>query len=50
MADYYRRLKGGEGRATAMEQAALVMKAQRPYPYYWALFIVLGRGEPLQGL
>lgn len=23
------------------------MKAQKPHPYYWASFIVLGRGEPL---
>lgn len=47
MADYYQRLKAGEGRAAALDRAALAMKDSQPPPYYWASFIVLGRGEPL---
>jgi hypothetical protein len=33
-----------------MRQAALAVRVKQPHPYYWAPFIVLGKGEPLHGV
>lgn len=37
-------------RVAAMDGAAVAIRKKAPHPYYWASFIVLGRGEPLQRL
>lgn len=47
---FYQLLRQGEGRAEAMRQAAEAVRANFPHPYYWAPFVVVGRGEPLRAL
>lgn len=47
---YYRNLLAGQGRVEAMRQAVMAVRAKQPHPYYWAPFIVLGKGEPLYGV
>lgn len=49
MTGYYQRLRQGEGRAEAMQHAAREIRQKRPHPYFWASFVVIGRGEPLRG-
>ena len=50
MEAYYRNLLGGQGRASALRQAMLELRAARPHPYYWAPFIALGSEAPLRGI
>lgn len=50
MDGYYRNLLSGQGRVEAMRQAAMAVRAKQPHPYFWAPFIVLGKGEPLHGI
>jgi CHAT domain-containing protein/tetratricopeptide (TPR) repeat protein len=47
MEDFYRRLLAGEGRAEALRQAQLAMKARYPDPFYWGAFICQGDPSPL---
>jgi CHAT domain-containing protein len=47
MADYYRRLLAGEGRAEALRQAQLALKAKHPKPFFWGAFICQGDPSPL---
>ena len=47
MEDFYRRLLGGDGRAEALRQAQLAMKAKYPDPFYWGAFICQGDPSPL---
>jgi CHAT domain-containing protein/tetratricopeptide (TPR) repeat protein len=47
MEDYYDRLLAGEGRAEALRQAQLAMKAKYPDPFYWGAFICQGDPSPL---
>ncbi|MBN8227997.1 CHAT domain-containing protein [Corallococcus macrosporus] len=47
---YYRHLLEGRGRGEALREAMRALREQRPHPYYWAPFIVVGRDAPLQGL
>jgi CHAT domain-containing protein len=47
MEDFYRRLLAGEGRAEALRQAQLAMKAKYPEPFYWGAFICQGDPSPL---
>jgi CHAT domain-containing protein len=47
MEDFYRRLLAGEGRAEALRQAQLAMKAKHPDPFYWGAFICQGNPSPL---
>ncbi len=51
MAEYYRRLIAGAGRAEALRETQLRMRADRAtaHPYYWASFVVLGNGDRLDG-
>ncbi|MFY0528358.1 tetratricopeptide repeat protein [Archangium gephyra] len=49
MEAYYRNLLAGRGRATALREAMLSLRATRPHPHYWAPFIALGRDAPLRG-
>ena len=47
MEDFYRRLLAGEGRAEALRQAQLALKAKYPDPFYWGAFICQGDPGPL---
>jgi CHAT domain-containing protein/Tfp pilus assembly protein PilF len=47
MVDFYRRLLAGEGKAEALRNAQLAMKAKYPDPYYWGAFVCLGEPGPL---
>jgi CHAT domain-containing protein len=48
MEDFYGRLLAGEGRAEALRQAQLAMKAKYPDPFYWGAFICQGDPAPLE--
>ena len=50
MEAYYRNLLTGQGRASALREAMLWLRASKPHPHYWAPFVVLGRDAPLRGL
>jgi CHAT domain-containing protein len=50
MEAYYRNLLAGQGRASALREAMLSLRATRPHPHYWAPFIALGRDTPLRAL
>jgi CHAT domain-containing protein len=43
MGKYYERLRGGASPAEALRAAQLEIKAERPHPYYWAPFVLVGR-------
>jgi len=47
MEDFYARLLAGEGRAEALRQAQLAMKAKHPEPFFWGAFICQGDPSPL---
>ena len=49
MESFYRRLKSGEGRGEAMQNAQLEMLRSRTHshPFYWAAFVVSGEWRPL---
>lgn len=44
MADFYERLAEGRSPAGALRMAQQALQAQRPHPYYWAAFCLLGSG------
>jgi len=50
MVDFYRRLKGGEGRSDALRQAqlAILHGPARRHPFYWAAFILSGDWEEIK--
>jgi len=45
--EFYRRLLAGRGRADALREAQLTMKAKYPDPFYWGAFICQGDPSPL---
>ena len=47
MEDFYQRLQVGQGRAEALRQAQLALKAKYPDPFYWGAFICQGDPSPL---
>jgi CHAT domain-containing protein/tetratricopeptide (TPR) repeat protein len=47
MEDFYGRLLAGQGRAEALRQAQLAMKARYPEPFFWGAFICQGDPSPL---
>ncbi|MFI5456777.1 MAG: CHAT domain-containing protein [Isosphaerales bacterium] len=47
MDDFYRRLLAGRGRADALREAQLAMKAKYPDPFYWGAFICQGDPSPM---
>ena len=47
MEDFYGRLLAGRGRAEALREAQLAMKAKYPDPFYWGAFICQGDPSPL---
>ncbi len=42
MADFYRRLATGQGKAAALRSAQLALLASHPNPFYWAPFVLIG--------
>ena len=50
MTNYYRRLTQGVGRAEALRQAQLELRAdpKRSHPFYWAGFISAGQSGPIK--
>jgi len=47
MEDFYRRILAGQGRAQALREAQLALKAKYPEPLYWGAFICQGDPGPL---
>jgi CHAT domain-containing protein len=47
---YYRNLLAGQGRASALREAMLSLRATHPHPHAWAPFIALGSDAPLRGI
>jgi CHAT domain-containing protein len=47
MASFYRRLLAGQGRAEALRQAQLAIKAKYPGAFYWGAFVCQGDPAPL---
>jgi CHAT domain-containing protein len=47
MEAFYTRLLAGQGRAEALREAQLAMKAKYPDPFYWGAFICQGDPGPL---
>jgi hypothetical protein len=47
MEAFYGRLLAGKGRAEALREAQLAMKAKYPDPFYWGAFICQGDPSPL---
>jgi tetratricopeptide (TPR) repeat protein len=43
MENWYEHLSEGVGRATALRNAQLALKAKYPHPYYWAPFVLIGQ-------
>jgi len=43
MIDFYARLRAGAGPAAALRYAQCQMLEQKPHPYFWAPFVILGR-------
>jgi len=43
MERYYERLRDGASPAEALRAAQLATKAERPHPYYWAPFVLVGK-------
>jgi CHAT domain-containing protein/tetratricopeptide (TPR) repeat protein len=42
---FHRRLADGEAPAAALRASALELRSRKPHPFYWAPFILLGRGS-----
>ncbi|EAU67165.1 tetratricopeptide repeat family [Stigmatella aurantiaca DW4/3-1] len=47
---YYRNLLAGLGRASALREAMLSLRATHPHPHAWAPFIALGSDAPLRSI
>ncbi len=43
MDSWYKNLRDGMGRASALRAAQLKLKERRPHPYYWASFELVGK-------
>jgi len=50
MTSFYQNLKSGMGKDEALRQAKLsfITAGGKPMPYYWAGFVLMGDGEPLE--
>ena len=46
MAEFYRRFVAGAGPAGALAGAMRSIKLERPHPYYWAPFVLVGDAAP----
>ena len=43
MASWYRGMKEGSEPVAALREAQLALKAEKPHPYYWAPFVLIGQ-------
>ena len=43
MAEFYRRFRNGEDKATAVREAMLIVREAHPHPYQWAPFVLMGK-------
>jgi CHAT domain-containing protein len=50
MEAYYRNLREGQGRSSALSNAMRALRHKRAHPHFWAPFIAIGKDSPLQGL
>ena len=50
MEAYYRNLRAGKGRATALGEAMRSLRMTQAHPHYWAPFIAVGSDAPLRVL
>jgi CHAT domain-containing protein len=44
MVEFYTGLQQGHSKADAMQTASIRLRDQRPHPYYWAPFLLIGKG------
>ena len=44
MVEFYTRLQQGHSKVDAMQIASIRLREQRPHPYYWAPFLLIGKG------
>jgi CHAT domain-containing protein len=44
MVEFYKQLQNGRSQAEAMQTASLGLREGRPHPYYWAPFLLIGKG------
>jgi CHAT domain-containing protein len=44
MVEFYTGLQQGHSKADAMQIASIRLRDQRPHPYYWAPFLLIGKG------
>jgi CHAT domain-containing protein len=44
MVEFYTHLLQGRPRAEAMQAASICLRERRPHPYYWAPFLLIGKG------
>ncbi len=49
MERFYTHLRAGMGKAEALRQAQIDVRAEYPHPYYWAAFVLTGDGGKLTG-
>ncbi|HLL53000.1 MAG TPA: CHAT domain-containing tetratricopeptide repeat protein [Myxococcaceae bacterium] len=50
MATYYRNLRRGQGRVSALRNAMREIRKTHPSPFFWAPFVASGRDTPLRGV
>lgn len=50
MSAYYRHLKAGQGRISALRSAMRELREQHTHPFFWAPFIGIGQDTPLRGV
>lgn len=43
MKDFYSHLASGYGKAAALQKAIIKVKSERPHPYYWAPYVLIGK-------
>ena len=47
MSRFYRRIGGGEGKASALQGAMQELRKEYPHPYHWAPFTLIGKVLPV---
>ena len=44
MVEFYKQLQNGRSKAKAMQTASIGLREDRPHPYHWAPFLLIGKG------
>jgi CHAT domain-containing protein len=47
MVCFYRRLRGGNGKASALQGSMIELRERYPHPYHWAPFTLIGKVSPV---